>query len=382
MPAVIFNGAKTKNLKDEMQLLTGSSIISRAVDPTSVATSAEPGSLLMNPSTNVLYKKLDSGSSTNWEIIQSSSASIDQSYELSNLGLAASVAANALTIALKDKSGANPSGGSPVYVGFRNATLATGQYSRVTISSSLSMVVSSGSTLGTSDGDDYYLYVYLLNNAGTAELAVSLSYFEDGIHSTTAEGGAGTADSNAVMYSTTARSNVATRLIGRLLVNEATAGTWASAPSEISLMPFDVQIPMAKYTESSTGIPNGGTLVCNTRVFDTRNAYDGVTNGTFTVPEAGKYTARACFISNAAISGATTQYVQLVLDKNTAAEQFVMNTQMWQTSTNLSVYLTGAATCDCAVGDVLTVIITNQVAATLNGTNTAKETWVEFFKVG
>ncbi len=381
MPSVIFNGAKTKNLKDELQLLTGSSIISRAVDPTSVATAGEPGSLLMNSSTAALYKKLDSGTTTNWQI-QTSGVSADQSYELSNLGLASSVAANALTIALKDKSGSDPSGGSAVRVGFRNGTLTSGNYSIVTISSALSVVVSSGSTLGQSSGDDYYIYVYLLNNAGTAELAVSTSYFPDGINSTTAEGGAGAADSNAVLYSTTARSNVATRLIGRLKVNEATAGTWATAPSEISLMPFDVEIPMSKYTESSVNIPNGGTLVCNTRVFDSRNAYDGVTNGTFTVTEPGKYTARACFVSNAAISGAATQYVQLVLDKNSAAEQYVMDTQLWQTTTNLSVYLTGAATCDCDVGDVLTVIITNQVAATLNGTNTAKETWVEFFKVG
>lgn len=287
MPAVIFNGAKTKNLKDELQLTTGSSFISRVVDPTSVATAAEPGSLLSNPSTGNLYKKLDSGSTTNWQL-QTSGTTTDQSYELSNLGLAASVAANALTIALKDKAGADPSGGSVVRVGFRNATLTTGQYSTVSISSALSLVVSSGSTLGTSDGVDYYLYVYLLNNAGTAELAVSMSYFEDGTtHSTTAEGGAGAADSNRVLYSTTARTNVATRLIGRILVNQATAGTWATAPSEISLQPFEIQKVEARASGSSTVYNSSGqTIIWDSKNQDSHNALD-ISTGEFTLPKDG-----------------------------------------------------------------------------------------------
>lgn len=152
-----------------------------------------------------------------------------------NYSLTASVATNALTIALKDNAGSNPSSTSPASFAFRNATATTGTSAMVSATAATSLVISSGSTLGHRSGVNEYIYVYAINNAGTIELAASSRLFEEGtILSTTAEGGAGAADSRTVIYSTTARSNVAVRLIGRLLSNQATAGTWASAISEIS----------------------------------------------------------------------------------------------------------------------------------------------------
>lgn len=72
MSAVIFSGAKVKSLKNELQLNTsGASVLSRAnVDPRSSAISAEAGSILMDTTTGRLYRKLDSGSSTNWELLR------------------------------------------------------------------------------------------------------------------------------------------------------------------------------------------------------------------------------------------------------------------------------------------------------------------------
>lgn len=64
--AVIFSGTKVKTLKSTIDLNGGNDIISSTVDPTSSATSANPGSLLLNSSTGKLYRKNDSGSSTNW----------------------------------------------------------------------------------------------------------------------------------------------------------------------------------------------------------------------------------------------------------------------------------------------------------------------------
>ncbi len=157
---------------------------------------------------------------------------------LANYSLSCSVGSSALTISLKDAAGNNPSGGSPVTLYFRSATAATGTYSSVTATAATSLVISSGSTLGHSNGTDHYIYVYALNNAGTVELAASSTLFDSGsIVTSTTEGGAGAADSYSVMYSTTGRSNVACRLIGRLKSNQATAGTWASSIAEITLDP-------------------------------------------------------------------------------------------------------------------------------------------------
>ena len=69
------------------------------------------------------------------------------------------------------------------------------------------------------------IYVYAIDNAGTVELAVSSTLLDQGsLQTTTAEGGAGAADSRFVLYSTTARSNVPIRLIGRIKSSQATAG--------------------------------------------------------------------------------------------------------------------------------------------------------------
>ena len=69
MPATIFSGSKIKALKKELQLSTGASVISGTTDPTSTAVDAVTGSIYINESTGILYKKLDDGSSTNWEKI-------------------------------------------------------------------------------------------------------------------------------------------------------------------------------------------------------------------------------------------------------------------------------------------------------------------------
>jgi len=73
-----------------------------------------------------------------------------------------------------------------------------------------------------------------IDNAGTVELAVcngSLSLDESTLISTTAL--SADADSATVVYSTIARTNVPFRVVGFVESTQATAGTWASAPSKI-----------------------------------------------------------------------------------------------------------------------------------------------------
>jgi hypothetical protein len=160
--------------------------------------------------------------------------------DLVNLGLSASVASNALTIALKQNDGStDASAGNPVVIPFRSSTATSGAYVRRTVTGALSVTVSSGSTLGHVSAATEYVYVYALDNSGTVELAVSSEVIDPGsVVTTTAEGGAGAADSRTTVYSTTARTSVPVRLLGRVKVSEATAGTWASAPSEVSLLPY------------------------------------------------------------------------------------------------------------------------------------------------
>src|SRR6266545_7456536 len=95
---------------------------------------------------------------------------------IQNLSLAFSVAASALTCNVKTRAGAVPSATDPVSVAMRNATLATGDFNVRNIAAALSLVISSGSTLGHTSGVQGPIYWYVIDNAGTLELAASTTF--------------------------------------------------------------------------------------------------------------------------------------------------------------------------------------------------------------
>jgi hypothetical protein len=155
-----------------------------------------------------------------------------------------STAGGALTLALKTQDGGDPADAAPVFVTFRHATVSNGTFTVRKVAAALSMVVSSGSTLGHASAVAGPVYHYLIDNSGTIEYAVSTKFFGNyGIASTTAEGGAGAADSQSVMYSTTARANVPFVCFGRTNDTQTVAGTWATAQSETQLAPFAYKSP-------------------------------------------------------------------------------------------------------------------------------------------
>ena len=138
--------------------------------------------------------------------------------------ISASVAANALTISA-----------SALALNFRSITLGSGTASTVS-GTPVNLVVPSTATLGTANGVQSRLIVLVLNNAGTLELAIvniagGTNLTETGVISTTAISAGSTFAS--VVYSTTARTSVAYRVIGYIESTQATAGTWVTAPSTI-----------------------------------------------------------------------------------------------------------------------------------------------------
>jgi hypothetical protein len=134
------------------------------------------------------------------------------------------VAANALTVTI-----------NPTSLEFRDSSLTSGTINTRTIAAAITVVVPSGATLGTVNAVQALLAVLAIDNAGTVEAAVvnlagGFEISESGLISTTTIGTG--SDSASVAYSTTGRSNVPYRLVGFLEITEATAGTWATAPSK------------------------------------------------------------------------------------------------------------------------------------------------------
>jgi len=144
--------------------------------------------------------------------------------------ITATVATNILTLGL-----------NPCSLDFRSSTASSGATTTRNVTAAISMTVSNGSTLGTVNAILSKLAVLAIDNAGTVELAVvnANAYGlldERVLISTTAEGGTGTADSGTVIYSTTARTSVPFRIVGYVESTQATAGAYATAPSNIAGM--------------------------------------------------------------------------------------------------------------------------------------------------
>jgi hypothetical protein len=198
-----------------------------------------------------------------------------------NLSFAASVGSSALTISLKGVDGNDPSSTNKVIIPFRNVTAATGTMSYLTITAATSIVISSGSTMGFTSAVAGRLWIVGFNDGGTFRLGLvnalsgtSIMALRHGIYSSTAEGGAGAADSAQVIYTGTAVTSKAMTVLGYIEATEATAGTWATAPSLVKvLQPGDplpgdtVQCQPSELTTSATGttvIPLDNTIPQNT----------------------------------------------------------------------------------------------------------------------
>lgn len=140
----------------------------------------------------------------------------------------ATVASNDLTLSL-----------SPCSLDFRSSTATSGATTTRNFTTAISMTVSNGSTLGSTSAVLSKLAVLAIDNAGTVELAVvnekAYGFLDERLLiSTTAEGGIGSADSGSVIYSTTARTNVPFRIVGYVESTQATAGAWATSPSNVA----------------------------------------------------------------------------------------------------------------------------------------------------
>ena len=94
--------------------------------------------------------------------------------QIINGKIALSVAGGALTVALKDLAGNDPTPQSPVLVRVPQGNPFNGTYLTRKVAAALSMVLSAGSTLGHVSGIASPVYFYLIDNAGVLEQLLPL----------------------------------------------------------------------------------------------------------------------------------------------------------------------------------------------------------------
>jgi hypothetical protein len=195
-----------------------------------------------------------------------------------NYSFTASVGSNQLTVSLKGSNGNNPSATNVVSLKFRSSTLTDGKPYTRTVASALSFILTAGSTLGFTANETGRIYLWALDNAGTVALGVSRTtdiFPEYSLITTTAEGGAGGADSATTLYSSSLLTGVSIKCLGYIIIRTgATAGYWDSAPTKLQLMLQGIKrtgdiIQIKRYDSgalftSTASIPSDDTIPQNT----------------------------------------------------------------------------------------------------------------------
>jgi hypothetical protein len=306
-------------------------------------------------------------------------SSVLNAMKMDNIAISTAVSANALTITLTSADGSALSASNFGKVVFRSLTQATGSLTERTITSNITLTISSGSTLGHASAAASYIYIYLIDNAGTVELAASSSvYKESDLTTTVAEGGAGAADSNTSIYSTTARTNIVLRLIGSALSTQATAGTWASNMTVLNVGNYGkisrTYRVTAVYDSAGTSITNADTIVqFNTRVDDTLNCVTTGASWKFVapVPYTTKYLVTVCLKFAAQTIGTGGIQFMRVYKNNSATVQY-LDYKIISSITTQIVLLTGAIQLELAAGDYIDIRANNNTTTSLAGDSSCR----------
>lgn len=229
--------------------------------------------------------------------------------------ITASVSSNALTITL-----------NPTVLDFRSGTLASGTVNTRAINSAISTVISSGSTGGTVNGVQSRIVVLAIDNAGTVvlgwtNLAGGLQLNETNLITTTAEGGAGGADSANVIYTTVAVTTPSPyRVVGYVESTQATAGSWATAPSTIQGYGGQALAAMSslgygQIWQDVTGSRTTGTTYYNTTGKPIQAIFSFATNNNVSYG----ITVNGVLISRSASTGNGTEHsISVVIPPNAA----------------------------------------------------------------
>lgn len=327
--------------------------------------------ITLQPKSSVTLRYRTQGALNRWEVKASTAGAtiadggvIARKLAASAIGLVGmingtvvpSVGASALTVALKTLAGTDPTVADPIYAIFRNATAATGDYSVLTITAATSLVISSGSSMGVAANNTAFrLWLVGFNDAGTFRLgAVNCVSGLDilglgawGIASSTAEGGAGAADSAQIIYTGTAVAAKAYGLLAYLTweTGLAAAGTWSAGPTRTQLYSAGVPLP---------GQPTGNTVI---------QQVNAVASGTTIVP----------FDDTVPQNTEGDQYMSKAITPNSAANLLDID-HAGSYGFSIVHYMTVALFQDSVVNALATAVDTSAVA---NDMRTVKLYWRE-----
>ena len=264
-----------------------------------------------------------------------------------NYSLTAAVGSNALTVALKTAAGADPSAADPIVFAFRSPTVTSGDVVKRSLAAALSIVVPSGGTMGFTSNIPGRLWVVAFDDAGTIRLGLinclnGTDIYPLNVEQVESAAAVGTgSDSAHAFVSDAVVSAKAFAVLGRLdwSAGLATAGAWASAPTQIALVGPSGPLPGARLQQRRNA--TGAVSASGTTVIPRDDTIPQNTEGNELLTQA--ITCRAtmnlvrvsailhlslanggAYVTAALFKDATASAVAAIADNGAAAEPFIM----------------------------------------------------------
>lgn len=243
---------------------------------------------------------------------------------IGKFSISQSMSANTLTLTLTTSEGTTISADNPVYVEFPSSTESSGVKVIRKVTSPVSMTVSDGASLGHANAKLCHLFVYLIDNAGTVEMAVSNlppdypgTFAGIRLISTTAMSGSATSATG--IYSTSARSNVSWIPAGMCKSTQTTAGKWVTSLSRIDIAPFGIPTNAFKAYRGSTQTVTTTTwtkMELNAEDFDVNSLFDPSTNYRYQPNIAGLYEFKGAAYTNPGVGDGVRLIASVTLNAN------------------------------------------------------------------
>lgn len=234
-------------------------------------------------------------------VVKESGKAIVSTAEIQPFTAVANTPANGVTLSL-----------GATALDFRSTTLSSGTIETVVVAAPINTVISSGSTGGAVNGAKTRFAALAMNVAGVAEIAWcnasgGVDLDESKLITTVAEGGAGAADSSAVIYSTTARVGVPFRIVGYWDETQAVAGTHSAALNAVQGAGGQIRVIGANMVRLNTSNGYGSTNTKYLRFLNVVSNFGGdityadsaTLGATFTINAPGVYAVSYCFNSGA-----------------------------------------------------------------------------------
>lgn len=319
---------------------------------------------------------------SNWKIIsqnifsnQAFTADFVQSNTslINNASFTVGVGGGDCSIEMASFNGDPLSGANYATIVFHGSANASGVQNRRKVTANLSLTIPSGATLGFLSGDETPFYIYAIDTGSGVVLGVSRLQLNDNeVYSSTAISNA--ADLSYVLYSTNAQTSKPIRLLAKVISTQATAGTWASAPTKIYINNGDIlpeKVVEDWASNASDTNANASTFIFEDKVKSSHGWYNPST-GEFTVNALGNMRGvlkvKGHYRSNTV--GGT--FIGCFLVKN--GSQIKTLTYTEKSSSQFWLEFSGDAI--AAVGDIFTIVVTHDVGAPITKNANTRDNWI------